>query len=84
MVEARRETSNSSVTEPRYITDIIYFADKEEDGEVEVGRWRERERYPARSEATSDVKYFTSGLEVRKERGRDSRTLRYGKGIAEG
>lgn len=45
---------------------------------------RERERYPARSEATSDVKYFTSGLEVRKERGRDSRTLRYGKGIAEG
>lgn len=81
MVEARRETSNSSVTEPRYITDIIYFADKEEDGE---GEERERERYPARSEATSDVKYFTSGLEVRKERGRDSRTLRYGKGIAEG
>lgn len=31
-------TSNSSVTEPRYITDIIYFADKEEDGEE-----RERE-----------------------------------------
>lgn len=40
MVEARRETSNSSVTEPRYITDIIYFADKEEDGE---GEERERE-----------------------------------------
>ena len=52
--------------------------------ETEERKRETRKRYPARSEATTERKIFHVRQEVRKDRGRDSRTLRYGKGIAEG